>query len=342
MSAGPFGDGHGNTPYTFNCPNGMVLTGMDAYGQNVLDGISSLYCSYPNNLSGGASDAVVGTPGAGGRGGQFRQYRCGANQYISDVNLLRDDSGWIGRMTLNCKDLNTGADSNKQDIGNSGNQAGSVPGSGITGIFGNGGNYIDGISFNIMDMANAKAAQFTEAGKIACCQGKLPKALCKMLPQSDDCDSYMSGLCQTTYKGSPMCSCVNSEIPCPNKNDKNCVANNGYMTKNMTTVACGNYINCTQINNLSGSAKALLVNNTQNCISTQDGTTTGQTTVNGQTTPTPAASTTIAGMTPTTLYIIIFVVFIVIAILIALFMRKPNKEVEYVREHEHGHKHSKH
>src|SRR5579883_1322655 len=80
-------------------------------------------------------------------------------------------------------------------------------------------------------------------------------------------DSTMVSFCKQ-YPTDPLCSCVNSEIPCPNKFDTNCIQNGGYETADMIQNQCPNVMNCTQFLSLSPGAQALATNVEQNCSST--------------------------------------------------------------------------
>lgn len=65
----------------------------------------------------------------------------------------------------------------------------------------------------------------------------------------------------------PLCTCVMSTIPCPNKFDVNCVNKGGYKTSDMVNSQCPNVLNCNQFLSLSPGAQALATNVEQDCKS---------------------------------------------------------------------------
>lgn len=78
-------------------------------------------------------------------------------------------------------------------------------------------------------------------------------------------DSLMVGSYCQKFPKDPLCTCVMSEIPCPNKFDLNCVQKGGYKTKDMITTPCPNVMNCIQFLSLSPGAQAIATNVNQNC-----------------------------------------------------------------------------
>jgi len=83
-------------------------------------------------------------------------------------------------------------------------------------------------------------------------------------------DEPMAAYCQS-YPDDPLCSCINSQIPCPNKQDENCIMNNGYKTADMLTKTCDPVIRCSQQINLPQSAINLGVFVEQDCFGTKSG-----------------------------------------------------------------------
>lgn len=63
----------------------------------------------------------------------------------------------------------------------------------------------------------------------------------------------------------PICSCVTSEINCPNKFDSKCISQGGYKTYDMLTAACPSIMNCSTFVSLSPQAQAIATNVEQNC-----------------------------------------------------------------------------
>lgn len=79
-------------------------------------------------------------------------------------------------------------------------------------------------------------------------------------------DTMVANYCQTN-PNDDLCSCISSEIPCPNKFDTNCIKKGGYKTTDMSTVTCPNILNCNQFLTLSPGAQAVATNVEQNCNS---------------------------------------------------------------------------
>jgi|ERR1700678_81739 len=96
---------------------------------------------------------------------------------------------------------------------------------------------------------------------------------CRSWVASSNIQGTIDNLMVTEYcQNNPtdtLCSCIMSEIPCPNKFDNTCIQDGGYKTKDMMTVTCPNVLNCNQYITLSPGAKAVAVNFEQNCGTTQ-------------------------------------------------------------------------
>ena len=73
--------------------------------------------------------------------------------------------------------------------------------------------------------------------------------------------------CQTNPKDS-LCTCIMSEMTCPNKFDTNCIRQGGYKSSDMMNVTCPNVMNCNQFLGLSPNSQAIATNVQQNCSST--------------------------------------------------------------------------
>lgn len=122
-------------------------------------------------------------------------------------------------------------------------------------------------------------------------------------PAQGKIDSLMiTNYCQT-HPTDSLCSCVMSEIPCPNKFDTNCIQKGGYKSADMMNVQCPNVLNCTQFLSLSPGAQAIATNVQQNC----------------------ASSSTPTSVTPTTTFwsnykIVILIIILILIIIIALLI----------------------
>jgi hypothetical protein len=83
-------------------------------------------------------------------------------------------------------------------------------------------------------------------------------------------DNVMSTYCKR-YPNDEMCSCINSQLPCPNKQDSGCITRNGYITSAMLKNKCAPVISCSQQVNLSPSALNLALFVEQDCFGTTTG-----------------------------------------------------------------------
>jgi hypothetical protein len=171
-------------------------------------------------------------------------------------------------------------------------------------------------TFRYQDPTAAKNAMYTQEGQIQCGMGLTDSKMCKMTPQSAQCDQLMMHYCQTTGQNDPRCACVNSEMDCPNKFDKKCIQNNAYRTADMARTPCPNVMNCTQFVSLSPGAQAIATNVDQNCASAQK---TGATST---TPPIPAAmpaSTSTSSHMLLWVFLLIFIFVIIIGVIIYVF-----------------------
>lgn len=64
-----------------------------------------------------------------------------------------------------------------------------------------------------------------------------------------------------------LCTCIMSQLPCPNKFDTNCIQKGGYKTSDMLIAKCPDILTCTQQVNIAKDAIAIAVNIEQNCPS---------------------------------------------------------------------------
>lgn len=173
-----------------------------------------------------------------------------------------------------------------------------------------------------------------EAKKNYCSSLNLPFAnsspQCAQFVQSSSAqgklDTMMTKYCKN-YPSDPLCSCINSPLPCPNKFDKNCIQNNGYLTYSMINTNCPNIMNCSQFTSLSPGAQAIATNVQQNCTSnttTGSGSTSsgsGSTSTKKTTSNTTGSNLTIEIVAIITLVIL----FILLATVIILWIRHKRK-----------------
>lgn len=181
-----------------------------------------------------------------------------------------------------------------------------------------------------------------EAKKNYCSSINLPFAnsspQCAQFVQSSSAqgklDTMMSKYCKN-YPSDPLCSCINSPLPCPNKYDKNCIQNNGYLTYSMINTNCPNVVNCNQFTNLSPGALALGTSEVQNCTSNTTtgsgsgtGTSSGSTSSSSGTTSTKKTTLNTTGSNLTieiVVIIVLVILFILLATVIILWVRHKRK-----------------
>lgn len=307
-------------PFQVYCPANEILTGADFRTGSKIDGIYSIYCRSPNRISDSTlPDSKVPAPGGyvGGGGGTVYGYKCplGSGVYYDVSNTKNGD---LNSTTVVCRDFKTWKETGRFQFGNpdgsgpfvttpAGVSGTTVYGTGFNGVSG-GTSYGSGLKDIKMVGKDFSVNGFgSDAGKVSCCMGGIDPKLCPLglTPQSQSCDVFMTGWCQS-HPTDPRCSCVMSEMSCPNKFDKSCMAKVGYKTKDMVGTPCPSIMNCTQFLSLSPGAQNLATNVEQNCSS------------NTNTTPPSisAISSPVQGFSLFTLLgVLIFIFIIILAIL---------------------------
>ena len=118
----------------------------------------------------------------------------------------------------------------------------------------------------------------------------------------------------------PLCSCVLSEMTCPNKFDSKCISQGGYKSADMMNVQCPNVMNCTQFVGLSPGAQAIATNVSQNCSSS-----TGSATQQNSQQSNSTGFTFSSLLNSNSFIIIMLILFlIIINILIIIFVNNSN------------------
>lgn len=131
-------------------------------------------------------------------------------------------------------------------------------------------------------------------------------------------DTIMVGNFCQKYPTDPLCNCVLSQIPCPNKFDMNCISKGGYKTADMENVQCPNVLNCNQFLSLSPGAQAVATNIQQHCKSSITNNSGGQTSNSVQHKSNSSAIST----NSSSLYLIIFLIILVVAAVLFIIYRK--------------------
>lgn len=138
-------------------------------------------------------------------------------------------------------------------------------------------------------------------------------------------DVMVSNYCQNNLKDD-LCSCVMSEIPCPNKFDSNCIQKGGYKTKDMMTVTCPNVLNCTQFLALSPGAQSIATNVEQNCTSNTNPPPSGSGNTDNTDTSSTDIKTKLTDLWTKYKYVIMVFLFIFIIIIAISFAIPSNEE----------------
>ncbi len=152
------------------------------------------------------------------------------------------------------------------------------------------------------------------------CEGKFGSdASCRAWAQSSEAqgqiDSIVVPFCQSN-PNDPLCSCVNSEMTCPQKFDTNCIRNAGYKSFNDMNIPCPDVMNCNQYINLSPGAKAIASNFQQNCSTTTNiGTGDAVASVSSEKTNTNVSAKTNAG-TAGNWGILLFILLVIVVLVI--------------------------
>jgi hypothetical protein len=297
--------------YDASCADGEVLTGMDLVANMYNVGqINNIVCRPPNRLadtSYGGDTKHVGVGSAPGASVSFRcpvGYAFTGMQYSSDGTMMRN-------FKPICTNLQTGQSMSQGSFGNNGSNYGApkvVNGGSntwATGIYGQTGAAITSMNLHTQSYLPARNALYTPSGQADCCMGLNDSSMCSMSPQTQQCDQFMTAWCQKNTKD-PRCSCILSEMTCPNKFDINCIKNNGYHTADMKNTPCPSIMNCTQFQALSPGAQELATNVEQNCSTT----TIASSSASGGTTTSGGTSTNM----------ILIIVFLLLVVSVALMI----------------------
>lgn len=265
----------GTNPYNFSCPDGEILTSVNFRAGSGLDQISTIFCRPPNRLSDTSYSGTQKDVNVGGNGGGPFQFKCPLGSGISGVTVSYDND-IIRTFKPICSELKSGYQTLSYAYGNNGaelanKKSSNCGGSGkfITGMTGQNGKAISKMDWNCGDFTQAQKGLFTDEGKVNCCTGQYGTNNCPLglTPQSGQCDQFMVNWCQT-HSSDPRCSCIMSEMTCPNKFDTNCIKQNGYRTNDMAKTPCPSIMNCTQFLSLSPGAQSLATGVQQDCKST--------------------------------------------------------------------------
>lgn len=252
------------------CPAGMVMTGVQAGSDGTLTGIAGVRCKYPRSVDSPGVGAQTNIAGISLPPNANSTYDCPTGFAANGVTVGLNTN--VDGLKLDCARFADGTGQMTGPLlGRSGNyNTWSAPKRNyMTGIYTQlNGKRIGTLQPQYRDFTDAIAATYTASGIADGCMGVGDPSTWKYQPGSGDCDSYMvTDFCQK-FPSDPRCSCITSEMTCPNKFDQNCIKNNGYRTADMQRVTCPNVMNCVQYNRLSPDAKAVAVNYEQSCAST--------------------------------------------------------------------------
>jgi hypothetical protein len=318
----------GSNPFKFTCPSGNYLTGVKWSAGSNMDSLQGLYCTPKNQIDTAAPTAQSAIAGYTAGGNPY-DFKCPQGSAIDGYTIGYNLNGVVNHINWRCSNIQTPTTitpSTAPSSGPSGETVTSNVFKYLTGISGNAYRYVDNMEFTYEDPALLIASLYTDSGKAACCMGTTDKSNCTMTGQTPACDTFMNNYCRNTPAGQadPRCSCINSQITCPNKFDKNCIANLGYRTTDMANTQCPDIMNCTQFLNLSPGAQAVATNFDQSCSNT---TSTVQNT-NAVSQTAPAA--TVGGISAIWLVIIlVFVLLIVSGIILYFTLGRSDDSEEY-------------
>lgn len=308
--------GSGSKQYSGTCPAGTVMTGVQVgVDGGRLSGYANIRCKAPKNLD----TAGMGT-----------QYNVSSSPYASGTNVsydcptgfalnqLRPRAGgsYIDGLQFGCARFADNAGASLGPIlggDNAVSQWTAPPRNFMTGVMGTAGSSrVNSVTPVYADFTRSIGQVYTAQGVADGCMGIGDPNNWKYQPGSGDCDSYLVRTFCQQFPNDPRCSCILSEMTCPNKFDQNCIKNNGYRTNDMKTVTCPDVMNCIQYNRLSPGAKALATNFQQNCSSSS--------TVNGSTTGVGAENQ--EGSWSSGLWIMIIILLIIVFVVAALVINK--------------------
>lgn len=278
--------GAGKTQYSGKCPDGYVMTGIQVgVKDGKLSGYANIRCKPPKNIDAPGSGQQVSIANSSPASGTNVSFDCPVG---FAVNQLRPQAGkeYLEGVQIGCaRFADNAAPMTGPILGRSATMSSwTAPTRNfITGVAGNAGSSrLNSVAPIYADFTKSVAQVYTAQGIADGCMGIGDSASWKYEPGSGNCDSYMVRTFCQQHPSDPRCSCILSEMTCPNKFDNNCIRSNGYRTNDMKTVTCPDIMNCVQYNRLSPGAKAVATNYQQNCSTstTIDGNTTTNTTTN--------------------------------------------------------------
>lgn len=284
------------------CPAGMVVTGVQAGSDGYLTGLAGVRCKYPRDIESSGAGSQSNISGVSMPPSANVTFDCPAGFAANNVSARINTN--VDGLQLGCARFADNAGQLTSPLmGQSGNYSTWAPPvrNFLIGLnTQKNGNRIGTLQPVYQDFTPAITANYTPAGIADGCMGIGDPTSWKYQPGSGDCDKYMvTNFCQA-YPTDPRCSCISSEMTCPNKFDQNCIKNNGYRTADMQKVACPNVMNCIQYNRLSSDAKAIAVNYDQNCSSSSNSGTSG------------SSANTTAGMSWSQIIVWIFIAFVIL------------------------------
>jgi hypothetical protein len=300
--------------FSGGCPQGSLITGLTLRSGASIDQIAGIYCKSPSRIADSSYNGDLVAINGGGNGGSPSVAMCPAGSGVAKVVTTSD--GNIRSIQFTCRqlsDLTTASQSTAGDVINSGITNSDCGGNNfVTGVSGTYSGVVTSTNWNCGDFTAARQGLYTDGGKANCCMGLFTPSDCPMTGQTAQCDAFMSTWCRSN-PSDPRCSCVASEMTCPNKFDKGCIANNGYKTSDMVNAPCPNIMNCTQFLSLSPGAQAVATNVDQNCSS-------GAATQATQAAPTGSSGGVTAFMA--ILLVVFFIMIVVIAVLSYNFVQE--------------------
>jgi hypothetical protein len=315
-SGGGGGNMAGGTSYNAVCPKGQLLTAATIRVGSAMDQLTTISCRPPNRISDTSYGGAIITANAGGGGGTSYDWTCPPGSGISDVTTSYDGNV-IRTFQPTCKNLQNNGNSGSYTYGNNGQVVGTITGSNcggdgkyVTGLSGVYGEAVTTMNKYCGDFTQAQTGLYSDTGKVNCCMGLYNSGNCPsgFSPQSSPCDQFMTQWCQKNPTN-PKCSCIMSEMTCPNKFDTGCIQKNGYQTNGMKNTPCPSVMNCTQFLALSPDAQALATNVQQNCSSSVG------------TTPVVASASSFSALFDTkTLIILLIIIIIIVITTITYFM----------------------
>lgn len=308
--------GSGNNQYSASCPAGQVMTGVQVgVYDGKLSGYANIRCKPPKSIDSAGSGAQYNVGGSPAARGTNVIFECPTGFALNQFNPRRGGSNIEG-LQFGCARF---ADNAGPTLGpilgkdNAISQWTAPPRNFMIGVAGMAGDKnLNMVTPLYADFTKSIGQVYTPQGIADGCMGIGDPNSWKYQPGSGDCDSFMVRTYCQQNPSDPRCSCVTSEMSCPNKFDQNCIKNNGYRTNDMKTVTCPDVMNCIQYNRLSPGAKALATNFQQNCSTS--------TTVGGETTN--ENTTNEEGSSSAWLWITLVVLFIIITIVAGLVIYK--------------------